>query len=128
VTKREWQIEMANRFAKRDNVKELEAKLECYERLVDSINMASNPVSEKSRVALRNVREMKTIMTKEEEIRKAVEAEREACAKICDLAMLQNQEAINELENDEHIAKCFIQGAMNQLVKTAKAIRARGQA
>jgi len=65
MTKREWQIEMANRFAKRDNVKELEAKLECYERLVDSINMASNPVSEKSRVALRNVREMKTIMTKE---------------------------------------------------------------
>jgi DNA-directed RNA polymerase subunit F len=54
------------------------------------------------------------------------EKEREACAKICDLAMLQNQEAINELENDEHIAKCFIQGAMNQLVKTAKAIRAKG--
>ena len=128
MTKREWQIEMANRFAKRDNVKELEAKLECYERLVDSINMASNPMGVKSRVALRNVREMKTIMTKEEEILRAVEAEREACAKICDLAMLQNQEAINELENDEHIAECFIQGAMNQLVKTAKAIRARGQA
>jgi hypothetical protein len=56
------------------------------------------------------------------------EKEREACANICDLAMLQNQEAINELENDEHIAKCFIEGAMNQLVKTAKAIRARGKA
>ena len=84
MTKREWQIEMANRFAKRDNVKELEAKLECYERLVDSINMASNPVSEKSRVALREVREMKTIMTKEEEILRAVEAEREACAVICE--------------------------------------------
>jgi DNA-directed RNA polymerase subunit F len=56
------------------------------------------------------------------------EKEREACAKICDLAMLQNQEAINELENDEHIAKCFIESAMNQLVKTAKAIRARGKA
>ena len=84
MTKREWQIEMANRFAKRDNVKELEAKLECYKRLVDSINMASNPISEKSRVALKNVREIKTIMTKEEEIRKAVEAEREACAKIAD--------------------------------------------
>ena len=82
MTKREWQIEMANRFAKRDNVKELEAKLECYERLVDSINMASNPMSEKSRVALKNVGEIKTIMTKEEEIRKAVEAEREACAKM----------------------------------------------
>ena len=27
------------------------------------------------------------------------EAEREACAKLCDLAMLQNQEAINELED-----------------------------
>jgi len=127
MTKREWQIEMANRFAKRDNVKELEAKLECYERLVDSINMASNPMSIKSRVMLREVREMKTIMTKEEEIRQAVEAEREACAKLCDLAMLQNQEAINELK-DEHIAQCFVQGAMNQLVKTAKAIRARGQA
>jgi hypothetical protein len=66
MTKREWQIEMANRFAKRDNVKELEAKLECYERLVDSINMASNPMGVKSREALKNVREMKTIMTKEE--------------------------------------------------------------
>ena len=53
--------------------------------------------------------------------------EREACAKLCDLAMLQNQEAINELEEDEYIAKCFIQGAMTQLVKTSKAIRARGQ-
>jgi hypothetical protein len=56
------------------------------------------------------------------------EKEREECAKICDLTMLQNQEAINELEDDEHIAKCFIQGAMTQLVKTAKAIRSRGQA
>ena len=55
------------------------------------------------------------------------EKEREACALICDLAMLQGQEAINELEDDEHIAKCFIQGAMTQLVKTSKAIRARGQ-
>ena len=53
--------------------------------------------------------------------------EREACAKVCDLAMLQNQEAINELDDDEHIAKCFIQGAMTQLVKTSKAIRARGE-
>ena len=52
--------------------------------------------------------------------------EREACAKLCDLTMLQNQEAINELDDDEHIAQCFIQGAMTQLVKTAKAIRARG--
>ena len=61
-------------------------------------------------------------------LKPAIEAEREACAKLCDLAMLQNQEAINELEDDEHIAKCFIQGAMTQLVKTSKAIRARGQA
>ena len=52
--------------------------------------------------------------------------EREACAKLCDLAMLQNQETINELEEDEHIAQCFIQGAMTQLVKTSNAIRARG--
>ena len=56
------------------------------------------------------------------------EKEREACAKLCDLAMLQNQETINELEEDEHIAQCFIQGAMTQLVKTSKAIRARGKA
>ena len=54
------------------------------------------------------------------------EHERYACAKLCDLAMLQNQETINELEEDEHIAQCFIQGAMTQLVKTSKAIRARG--
>ena len=55
------------------------------------------------------------------------EHEREACAKLCDLAMLQNQETINELEEDEHIAQCFIQGAMTQLVKTSNAIRERGQ-
>ncbi len=60
-------------------------------------------------------------------IDEAVKAEREACAQLCDLAMLQNQEAINELEDDEHIAQCFIQGAMTQLVKTSKAIRARGE-
>ena len=51
-------------------------KLECYERLADASEMASNPMGVKSRVALRNPR----VMTKEEEIRKAVEAEREACA------------------------------------------------
>ena len=55
------------------------------------------------------------------------EHERYACAKLCDLAMLQNQETINELEEDEHIAQCFIQGAMTQLVKTSNAIRARGE-
>jgi len=54
------------------------------------------------------------------------EKEREAFAKLCDLAMLQNQEAINELK-DEHIAQCFVQGAMHQLVKTSKAIRAMKQ-
>ena len=53
-----------------------QAKLECYERLADASEMASNPMGVKSRVALRNPR----VMTKEEEIRKAVEAEREACA------------------------------------------------
>ena len=57
----------------------------------------------------------------------AIAEEREACAKLCDLAMLQNQETINELEEDEHIAQCFIQGAMTQLVKTSNAIRARGE-
>ena len=107
MTKREWQIEMANRFAKRNNdiegldtrsyligrydstktltdaqntIRDLEAKLECYQRLADASEMASNPMGVKSRVALRNPR----VMTKEEEIRKAVEAEREACAKIAD--------------------------------------------
>jgi hypothetical protein len=67
-----------------DMVRQLAAKLECYEKLADASEMASNPISVKSREALRNVREMKTIMTKEEEIRKAVEAEREACANICE--------------------------------------------
>ena len=46
-------------------------KLECYERLADASEMASNPMGVKSRVALRNPREMKTIMTKEEEILRA---------------------------------------------------------
>ena len=31
--------------------------------------------------------------------RLVAEKERESCAKLCDLAMLQNQEAINELED-----------------------------
>ena len=117
MTKREWQIEMANRFAKSDRannrfpnyesicikcgvtiykpskeltdaqniIRDLKAKLECYERLADASEMASNPMGAKSREALRNVREMRTIMTKEEEeIRKAVESEREACAKVAD--------------------------------------------
>jgi hypothetical protein len=48
-----------------NTIRQLEEKLKCYERLVDSINMASNPMSVKSREALKNVREMKTIMTKE---------------------------------------------------------------
>jgi hypothetical protein len=65
-----------------DMLRQLAEKLECYERLADASEMASNPMSEKGREALRNVREMKTIMTKEEEIRQAVEAEREACAKM----------------------------------------------
>ena len=119
MTKREWQIEMANRFAKRDNVKELEAKLECYERLVDSINMASNPMGVKSRVALRNVREMKTIMTKEEEIRRAVEAEREACAKMFDEAIPLMPFA----QNDQ--GGCLICGFTPKL--TSAAIRARSK-
>jgi hypothetical protein len=67
-----------------DMLRQLAAKLECYEKLADASEMASNPISVKSREALKNVREMKTIMTKEEEIRQAVEAEREACAKVCE--------------------------------------------
>ena len=112
MTKREWQIEMANRFAKRDKteelidaqntIRQLAAKLECYERLADASEMASNPMSEKSRVALRNVREMKTIMTKEEEIRQAVEAEREACAKMCD--EYDVAEDVNSCDTAEGIA------------------------
>lgn len=116
MTKREWQIEMANRFAKRDNVKELEAKLECYERLVDSINMASNPMSEKGREALRNVREMKTIMTKEEEILRAVEAEREACAEIAE----QQRYAMQISLTSHPVQNGTAVGILN-------AIRARGQ-
>ena len=61
-------------------LRQLAEKLECYQRLADASEMASNPMGVKSRVALRNPR----VMTKEEEIRKAVEAEREACAKIAD--------------------------------------------
>jgi len=77
VTKREWQIEMANRFAKRDNVNIEELDTKSY--LIGRYDST------------------KTLT--DEEIRKAVEAEREACAKLCDLAMLQNQEAINELKD-----------------------------
>ena len=58
--------------------------IEMAKQVADASEMASNPMGVKSREALRNVREMKTIMTKEEEIRKAVEAEREACATICE--------------------------------------------
>jgi len=44
----------------------LVAEKECYKRLADASEMASNPMGVKSREALRNVREMKTIMTKDE--------------------------------------------------------------
>jgi hypothetical protein len=54
--------------------------------------------------------------------------EREACAKVCDLALFQCQETMNELDATEHIAQCIVQGAMNQSVKLSKIIRARGQA
>jgi len=54
--------------------------------------------------------------------------EREACAKMCDLALFQCQETMNELDETEHIAQRIIQGAMNQSVKLSNAIRARGQA
>ena len=77
-----------------------------------------------------NLVAFKRLMDCDEEVlrlvNRAIENEREACAKLCDLVMLQNQETINELEEDEHIAQCFIQGAMTQLVKTSNAIRARG--
>jgi hypothetical protein len=129
VTKREWQIEMANKFAKRDKaeelinaqntIRQLTAKLECYERLVDANNMASNPMGIKSRVMLREVREMKTIMTKDEEIRKAVEAEREACAKMFDEAIPLMPFA----QNDQ--GGCLICGFTPKL--TSAAIRARSK-
>ena len=54
---------------------------------------------------------MRTIMTKEEEIRKAVEEEREACAKVCD--DYDVAEDVNSCDTAEGIAA---------------AIRARGQA
>jgi len=96
-------------MAKQAGFEEHQAKLECYERLADANNMASNPMGVKSRVALKNVREMKTIVTKDEEIRKAVEAEREACATICE------QLPLPEWPN-------------NIRQPLAQAIRARGQA
>ena len=112
MTKREWQIEMANRFAKRDKteelidaqntIRQLAAKLECYEKLADASEMASNPMGIKSRVMLKNVGEMKTIMTKEEEILRAVEAEREACAKVCD--QYDVAEDVNTCDTAEGIA------------------------
>ena len=78
-----------------------QAKLECYGRLVDASEMASNPMGVKSREALRNANARimaieedtyratlrnatERVMTKEEEILRAVEAEREACAKLCE--------------------------------------------
>ena len=61
-------------------------------------------------------------------IEHAIELEREACAKVCDLALFQCQETMNELDATEHIAQCIVQGAMNQAVKLSNAIRARGQA
>ena len=91
-----WGVELSDieHFAKlvaekeltdaQNTIRQLAEKLECYERLADVSEIASNPMGVKSREALKNVREMKTIMTKEEEIRKAVEAEREACAKVAD--------------------------------------------
>jgi hypothetical protein len=93
-----------------NTIRQLEEKLKCYERLVDASEMASNPMGVKSRVALRNVREMKTIMTKGEEILRAVEAEREACAKVCD--DYDVAEDVNSCDTAEGIAI---------------AIRARGQ-
>ena len=62
----------ANELTDAQNIiRDLKAKLECYERLADASEMASNPMGVKSREALKNVREMKTIMTKEEEILRA---------------------------------------------------------
>jgi hypothetical protein len=94
-----------------NTIRQLEEKLKCYERLADASEMASNPMGVKSREALKNVREMKTIMTKEEEILRAVEAEREACAKVCD--DYDVAEDVNSCDTAEGIAA---------------AIRARGQA
>ena len=73
-----------------------QAKLECYGRLVDASEMASNPMGVKSREALKNVREMKTIMTKEEEILRAVEAE--------PVAWMDDYNACKCLDNE---TRCF---------------------
>jgi hypothetical protein len=56
---------------------------------------------------------------------KAVEREREACAKVCETALYQLQETMNELSSSEYMEQCVVQGAMNQAVKLTKAIRAR---
>ena len=56
-----------------------------------------------------------------------VETEREACAKLCDEALLQLNETANQIEESEYMEKCVIQGAMTQSVKLGKAIRARSE-
>ena len=61
MTKREWQIEMANKFAKRDKANE---QLDTKSYLLGRYDSTKELT--------------------DEEIRKAVEAEREACAKVAD--------------------------------------------
>ncbi len=81
----EERLEMAKRAGFEEHQAKFDTRFEPFARLVaDASEMASNPMGVKSREALKNVREMKTIMTKEEEILRAVEAEREACANICE--------------------------------------------
>ena len=60
-------------------------------------------------------------------LKKLVADEREACAKVCDEALLQLNETANQIEESEYMEKCVIQGAMTQSVKLGKAIRARSE-
>lgn len=53
--------------------------------------------------------------------------EREACAKLCDEALLELKETVNQLKASEYIAQCVVEGAIAQAEKLSKAIRARSK-
>ena len=54
-------------------------------------------------------------------------AEREACAKVCDQAVKENEETNAEFSATEIFEKAVVAGAIHQAQRIASAIRARGQ-
>ena len=62
----------------------------------------------------------------EEWIARAVAGEREACAKLCDAAIVATEQAKEQLTLDEIIGKAVASGAIHQSKKLSAAIRARG--